>query len=125
MDYEFFIDEQGMPVAQFSMEHEAIGNWITSEIGTDKTRLQNMFALIEEHEQKRSKRSTVQGREHQLEIDEDIIEITAINDTYDNHDNTEEDTTDSTDLFDAINRADCGLMDFKDALLSWQEFIGE
>lgn len=67
------------------------------------------------------------GKDLQLEIDQDIVEITAINDFYDRDQNQgeEESTPDSTDLFDAINRADCGLMDFKDALLSWQEFISE
>lgn len=127
MDYEFFTDEQGIPVAQFSMDHEAIGSWFTNEIGTDKKRLQELFALIEKHEQQHFKKSHMSGKDLQLEIDQEIVEITAINDFYDRDQNQdeEESSPDSTDLFDAINRADCGLMDFKDALLSWQEFISE
>lgn len=120
MDYDFTIDENDEPVARFSIGHEAIGRWFTEELAIDSLRINELLSMIDQCQQGLIKRHSMMGRLFQLIINEDEVEVVAL---ALNADVDEADLPEDTNVFDQELQAECGLEDFKGALLSWQTFV--
>ncbi|NOQ80117.1 MAG: hypothetical protein GQ546_12045 [Gammaproteobacteria bacterium] len=131
MDFKFRKNIDGQPTAKFSMEHEAIGRWLTEEISNNKSKIVQILTLIEQFEQGSIAFKEIIGTEFQLSISHIGVEIKALNleaDYMDNFNNNEfsgndDDRSEDAELYDKESYAECGLHDFKIALLSWQEYI--
>ena len=131
MDFKFRKNIDGQPTAKFSMEHEAIGRWLTEEIGNNKSKIVQILTLIEQFEQGSIAFKEIIGTEFQLSISHIGVEIKALNleaDYMDNFNNNEfsgndDDRSEDAELYDKESYAECCLHDFKIALLSWQECI--
>jgi uncharacterized protein YacL (UPF0231 family) len=130
MDFEFKKNINGQPTAKFSMEHEAIGRWLSEEISNNQSKLVQILTLIEQFEQGNIAFKEIIGTEFQLSISHSGVEIKALNleaayfDNF-NH-NTfsgDDDHSEEMELYDKESYAECGLHDFKIVLLSWQEYI--
>jgi uncharacterized protein YacL (UPF0231 family) len=118
MDYEFTLDEYDRPVAIFSSGFEALGRWFTEELN-DHELIHELLGVVEHLEQQRIQRRQLFGRDSQLDIDQDEVTVTATalgSDAY-------EELPEGTRLYDDEAAASCGLQDFKQALLSWQDFV--
>ena len=140
MDYQFSTDLYQQPVAKCSMEHEAFGHWLTDEIGKDTTKLIKILKKIDQLESNNCKHAVFSGTEFQLRLNqEDAIvfssflgespddQLDDVDSALFNHDQNDLGSmgfdTDELSLDDQNGHAECGLEDFKDFLLSWQEFI--
>lgn len=119
MDYEFSYDETNQPIARFSLGHEAVGRWFTEELGSDQQAITKLLETVRHAEQNRLNRLHVQGSEFQLRIEQNEVEVVALAFDID----VDEPIPEDTSLYDAESYAECGLQDFKQALLSWQMFI--
>lgn len=120
MDYEFKQDIYGNPLAKFSMGHEALGRWFSDEL-QNQADISKLLVLIEKVESKESFQHNIQGTEFELSISGIGIEVTALFD---------ESSLDDADIlledagqYDDESYSQCGLQDFKEALLSWKEFV--
>ncbi len=135
MDFEFRKNIDGQPTAKFSMEHEAIGLWLSEEISNNKSKIVQILTLIEQFEQGSIAFKEIIGTEFQLSISYIGVEIKALNleayctnsgmDNFNNNEFSEndDDCSEDAELYDKGSYAECGLHDFKIALLSWQEYI--
>lgn len=121
MDYEFNIDNQGQAVASFSMGHEAIGRWLTDELGSNNAKIEELLDIVEKHEQKHLSKKDLRGKDFRLRINQDVVEVIAHSFGLE----ADEPLPEDTNIYDEAASAECGLMDFKQALLSWQEFVSE
>ncbi|SIS59091.1 YacL family protein [Neptunomonas antarctica] len=121
MDYEFTVDDIGRPVAKFSMGAEAIGRWMSEEIRANQHEIDTLLGIIEQLEQRMIGQHQQRGSEFQLRLNQYEIEVLALVLDLDMDDELPEETN----LYDEESYAGCGLQDFKEALLSWREFVGE
>jgi uncharacterized protein YacL (UPF0231 family) len=121
VDYTFRLDDYQRPVAELAMGHEAFARWLSEELGSKLTAIQHLVKTIERIEAGQLHRHQQTGREFQLHIDHDEVEIIALALASDSDDELPEDT----ELFDQQLYAECGLQDFKQVLRSWQQFVAE
>lgn len=120
MDYEFTIDEDLRPLAKFSIGHEAIGRWLSDELASHHDAIADLLDKIREIENKLITQHRVNGREFDLQLNVDEIEVVGRALDFDVE---PEDIPDNANLYDQEHRAECGLQDFKQVVLSWQIFV--
>ncbi|MGK0442075.1 MAG: hypothetical protein ACJA0N_001882 [Pseudohongiellaceae bacterium] len=121
MDYDFTLDEYDKPVAEFSSGFEALGRWLTEEVGSDQELTEELLDVIEQLEQKRITSRELYGHDATLRLSRDEVEASslALEGVY--HGELPEDT----DLYNDESQASCGLVDFKQAVEAWQQFIND
>jgi len=119
MDYEYTIDEYGKVLARFSIGHEAIGLWFTEELAKDRHVIAELLDRIRQLEERKINRFDIQGREFQLRLNWDQIEVIALALGIE----VDEELPESTNLYDQESYSECGLQDFKQAVLRWEEFV--
>lgn len=120
MDYDFTFDEYDKPIAEFSMGHEAIGTWFSSELGANLQRIEELADILDQLVNRRIQERLIEGIEYQLRLNQEDAEVVAL--SLDS-DVDKEELPENTNLYDDESFAECGLEDFQVALLSWQEFI--
>ena len=119
MDYEFTFDEYDRPIAEFSMEHYAIGQWLSHELGNNQQLLEEVLEGIEQLLAKRITHRQVDGREYLLRLSNEEAEIIDVALEHEDPDELPEDTH----LYDDESYASRGLEDFKEMLESWSNFL--
>ncbi len=119
MDYEFTIDDYKKPVAHFSIGHEAIGRWLTEELSSDEQAIAELLDYIRKIDQKKIFQHQIMGNEFQLRLNIEQIEVIALALDIDVYEELPEDTN----LYDQESYAECGIHDFKQAVLDWQKFV--
>lgn len=120
MDYDFTFDEYDKPIAEFSMGHEAIGSWFNDELGTNQQRIEELVDILEQLVSHRIQQRQVDGTEYQLRMNQEDVEVRALSLGMEVDD---EELPENTNLYDNESYAECGLEDFQQVLISWQEFI--
>ncbi len=120
MDYDFTFDEYDKPIAEFSMGHEAIGSWFNDELGTNQQRIEELVDILEQLVSRRIQQRQVDGTEYQLRMNQEDVEVRALSLGMEVDD---EELPENTNLYDNESYAECGLEDFQQVLISWQEFI--
>jgi len=119
MDYEFLRDERGHHSARLSMGHEALGAWLTEELGTDlmlgETILAELAAL------RAGERETLvrAGGQFRLSVADDEVEVAAHVVAFEFDDELEPDMA----YYDEEQLAGCGLADFESLLRAWLQFV--
>lgn len=125
MDYEFTLDEYDRPIAEFSMGFEAIGKWFSQEIGSDEQRLNDLLDIVNQLSLRRVHERQLFGIELQLSINQQNVEIMPLD--MDNNqqlsDIEQTQAEQGTQLYNDESYSACGLPDFEQALVAWQEFI--
>ncbi|OUS41334.1 hypothetical protein A9R00_01460 [Oleispira antarctica] len=119
MDYDFTFDEYDKPIAEFSMGHEAIGSWFNDELGANQQRIEELVDIIEQLLSHRIQQRQVDGTEYQLRMNQEDVEVVALSLGLE----VDEELPENTNLYDDESYAECGLEDFQQVLISWQEFI--
>jgi uncharacterized protein YacL (UPF0231 family) len=120
VDYDFTFDEYDKPIAEFSMGHEAIGSWFNDELGTNQQRIEELVDILEQLVSRRIQQRQVDGTEYQLRMNQEDVEVRALSLGMEVDD---EELPENTNLYDNESYAECGLEDFQQVLISWQEFI--
>jgi uncharacterized protein YacL (UPF0231 family) len=119
VDYHFSLNSYGKPVAKFSMDHESIGRWFTDELGSNMQRIASLIENVERLEKRILFEKEYLGMELRLALNHSDIEVSALALDFD----FDGDLPEETELYDTESHSGCGLPDFKQALLAWQEFI--
>lgn len=119
MDYDFSFDEYDKPVAEFSMGHEAMGSWFSEELGANQQRIEEIIDIIDQLIHRRIQQRQIEGAEYQLRMGQEDVEVRALSLELD----IDEELPEDTNLYDEESFSECGLEDFQQALISWQEFI--
>ena len=125
MDYHFQRNYSGRPEAQFSMNHEALGIWLTEELGSDWHQLELLLQVIDGLEKGLRWEYFDDGNEYCLHLTRDRAEVRAAlldsemePSTYEQHDEIS-----GLEYYDNESISHCGLDDFKTLLLGWQDFL--
>ena len=118
MDYEFFLDEVGEPEAKFSAGSEAIGRWFTEELANHSSRIDDVLAIIVQCETRDIERREWVGAQFILTVSRD--EVSVVGRALDIDD---DELPENTNYYDQEHHAECGLEDFKQALLSWRLYV--
>ncbi|MFC6671239.1 YacL family protein [Marinobacterium aestuariivivens] len=119
MDYTVGRDELGRYFAEFSMGQEAIGRWLSEELGSDLPSLEQLLETIAGLQQRQLRDYRLDGREFRLELDREEARIRAHSLDHDADGFDLEDL----DYYDEELEAGCGLDDFNDVLVAWRELI--
>ncbi len=119
MDYDFSFDEYDKPVAEFSMGHEAMGSWFSDELGANLQRIEEICDIIDQLINRRIQQRLIEGTEYQLKLGQEDAEVRSSSLDLD----IDEELPEDTNLYDEESFSECGLEDFQQALISWQEFI--
>ncbi|MCF1426848.1 MAG: YacL family protein [Shewanella sp.] len=122
MDYEFrrnLLD--GSVLALFSMGHEALGRWLSEELGEDKSKLVAVLQAIAELQAGELEQFQLEGRDLTLVLDNEQAVVIANVLGF----GLEHELQESMSLYDAESVSACGLEDFQQVLESWQAFWGE
>ena len=123
MDFHFDIDDYSRPVAVFSVGHEAIGRWFSEELHAAQDEIARLLEHIESIESRAVSYYQVQGREFQLSMDRNAAEVLALALSMEAYGDHDKELPEGTNLYEQESQAECGLLDFKHALLCWQEFV--
>jgi uncharacterized protein YacL (UPF0231 family) len=106
VDYDFTFSEYDKPIAEFSMGHEAIGAWFNDELGANQQRIEELVDIVDQLVRRRIQQRLIEGAEYRLRMNQEDVEL-----------------PENTNIYDDESHAECGLEDFQEALISWQEFI--
>lgn len=120
MDYQFIRNDRAEPAAIFEMGAETLGLWFSEELGRDRQKIKHLLDVIQQLEHKDIEQYALQGREFNMDLTRDEIEVYAAI----TRDEGVIDIPEDTELYDQESICGCGLEDFKEVLLSWQEFVG-
>lgn len=119
MDFQFSFDTFGKPIARCSMDHEAVANWINSEIDGDLHKLNELLQLvnnIQQHPHIYTDHLLI-GREFSLSLNNEEVMIQA------NHLNFSQETLEEgLNYYDQESLSFCGLDDFEHFLLQYRTF---
>ncbi|MCL2913631.1 YacL family protein [Shewanella corallii] len=121
MDYEFRRNSlDGSVLALFSMDHEALGRWLSEELGKDEAKLSAVLQAIAQLQAGELEHYQLVGRDLTLEMDKEQAVVAAnVLGIEEDHDLQE-----FMNLYDAESIANCGLEDLQQVLESWREFLG-
>ena len=117
MDYEFRCNLYGRFEAVFSMGHEALGLWVSEELGADQVMISTLLNKVDELQNKQCWEHQQTGREFTLTMNPDGIEVRAAL-----LDDVGDEAPDELSHYDQESQASCGLDDFRQLLVSWREF---
>ncbi|NVK54276.1 MAG: YacL family protein [Alteromonadaceae bacterium] len=115
MDFEFMTDVTGQPLAKCDIESEALGDWLSHDIGTNKNAINSLLQSIEQLHNNQRTDVDIIGKIYHLSIADDEVEL-FLNNNQTNHSEFEDD-------YDDGPIAGCGLVEFNHLLESWLEFI--
>lgn len=119
MDYHFQRSFSGQPEAQFTMDHEAMGIWLTEELGSSQQRLEHLLQVVDSLEKGLRWEYFDDGIDYRLHLTRDRAEVRAA--LLDTEMDCEE--MEDLDYYDHESISHCGLDDFKALLLGWQDFL--
>ena len=103
----------------FSMGHEAFGNWLVVEIGANKALVRQVIGRIGAIKGKNNTEELIEGRDFSLILTPDDAIIRANSLSIDSA------LPEGEDLnhYDQESISECGLEDFESMLESWLDFI--
>ncbi len=120
MDYKFFREISGKPIAQCEPEAATFGDWLSHELGNDDSAVSALLGVIEQLQSQQLKSHKVKGHDYTLVLDQDEAELHRHLGYWD------EDMAlpEGTEL-DQQDEVGGGLQDLKELLLEWSEFIND
>ena len=101
------------------MGAEALGRWLSEELGGNQQQIRQLLAVIDQLQQQQLTDHQLTGKEFTLRLNKDEVEVFA------NHivNQDSEELAEDLHHYDDELHCGCGLADFQDILLSWQQFI--
>ena len=101
------------------MGHEAFGRWFSDELSSNKLLAQQINRSIDDIQSGLAFEKAIVGHEFELVLSSNQVSVSALS----LESEVDGELSDDLDLFDDELKSDCGLIDFKDALDSWCEYI--
>lgn len=119
MEYDFFPSSLGSPIAEFSSGFEAIGDWMSNDIGADVEVIEQLLTMIDQLENRQKLEHEFISAQYLLHMDQHEVELKF---KYDVQYSTQL-TAEEEHAMSIENGAGCGLTDLKIALQKWREYI--
>ncbi|OKY26505.1 YacL family protein [Thalassotalea sp. PP2-459] len=123
MEYDFIHDPiTGQATANFSLDHQLLGPWLETEIGSDVDKLSNILSAIKRIEQGKEQELMFMGSEYTLTLNSQDAEVNTnvmLNGEVIMPDELAVDAL----QFDFQEGVSCGVDDLRYILLSWEQFI--
>lgn len=104
---------------EFSMEHEAFGRWILSELGTKPEDIKELLTIISSIKGDNDVEKHIEGRDFSLTLTNDDVIVIANS----LHIDSELPVGEDLSHYDDESTSGCGLEDFEIMLESWLEFV--
>ncbi|WOT05904.1 YacL family protein [Shewanella youngdeokensis] len=125
MEYDFLRNTiTGTAFARFSMDHEALGFWLSEELGDNAAKHVEICQTIERLQSSQLTDWRMIGKALSIELDHEQVRVFA-NNIEDNEDNDGTELDESMSFYDGESEAFCGLEDFYAVLVNWREFLDE
>ena len=121
MDYQFFHDILGHPVAICDLDCEPFGDWLSHDVAQEFEQITLLLDIIQRLQTNQLVSYQHNGKEYHLQFDKDEVELILNNNHIQNFAPIEED--ESQELSDMHIQSGCGLADFYTLLKAWQTFI--
>jgi uncharacterized protein YacL (UPF0231 family) len=121
MDYQFFHNILGQPVATCELECEAFGDWLSNDIAQDRSQITSLLNVIHKLQTHQVLTYQHNTKEYHLIFDKDEVELMLNNNHIQNATSYAND--ESKELNDLHIQSGCGLADFSILLKAWQQFI--
>jgi len=119
MNYQFIRDVAGSPIAELEMGCETFSRWFSEEIGTDQNKIDQVLVAIVQLQNKQIRQFELRGKEINLSMDADEVEVRSTDLDY----AEPEELPEGTELYDQESMAGCGLEDFTRVLKAWNDFV--
>ncbi len=102
-----------------NMEHQIVARWLQEEVGKDRTKIEQVFSLLDQVHQSPAKEWKLAGKEISLTFlgSEVTVQENALSYSHDIEFESE------FELYDSESSAECGLEDFESMMRQWCEFI--
>jgi len=122
MEFEFRRNTMtGTVLANFSMDHEAMGVWLTDELSDDREKYDQIIDTIARLQSGKQLQWRLVGKTWSLELDDEQVRVFAnaleMGDEYE--------LDEAMSFYDCESEAFCGLEDFAHVLSRWREFLDE
>lgn len=122
MEYDYVHDTiTGGSRAIFSTEHEVMGPWLEVEVGSEQEKLKALLVAIDEVEQGRQQEVMITGSEYSVKISKEDVHV-ATNVSLNGAEHLPQELAGEAIDFDATGSTECGIDDFRHALLAWARF---
>ncbi|MCG9693469.1 YacL family protein [Vibrio sp. Isolate22] len=121
MEFEFTRNTlMGEYYVKCSMGHEIVGRWLQEEIGKDKSKIDQVLALVEESRTNFSNELSMVGKEITLSINEDEVTVqeNVLGHEYEMEEGSE------FDFYNSESSSVCGIDDFELLMERWVDFLG-
>ncbi len=101
------------------MEHQIVARWLQEEIGKDRTKIEQVFLLLDQAHQNPAKEWKLAGKEISISVlgSEVTVQENVLGYSHDLEFESE------FELYDSESSAECGLEDFESMITQWCEFI--
>lgn len=124
MEYDFLRNTMtGTAFARFSMDHEALGFWLSEELGDNPEKHVEICQQLEKIQSKQLSDFRLIGKTLSIEFDCEQVRVFANNIEEGENDDAEMD--ESMSFYDGESEAFCGLEDFYSVLINWRKFLDE
>jgi uncharacterized protein YacL (UPF0231 family) len=117
MDYKFFRELGGQPVAQCESEASTFGDWLSSELSNDDAAVSEVLDVIDKLQSKQLTSHKIKGQDYTLILDQDEAELHSHLGYFDEDKALPEGT-----VLDQQTAMGCGLQDLKELMLEWRQF---
>lgn len=104
---------------EFSMEHEAFGRWLLSELGTEPKDIKALLVTVNSMKGDNDVEKIIEGRDFSLTLTNDDVTVVANS----LHIDSELPAGEDLSHYDDESTSGCGLEDFETMLESWLEFV--
>ncbi|QQX79319.1 YacL family protein [Shewanella sp. KX20019] len=124
MEYDFLRNTiTGTAFARFSMDHEALGFWLSEELGDNAEKYVDICQQIALLQSSQLSEWRLIGKALSIELDNEQVRVFANNIAEGEDDEAEMD--ESMSFYDGESEAFCGLEDFYAVLVNWRKFLDE
>ncbi len=115
MDFEFITDVTGQPLAKCETEAEAFGDWLSHDIGANKSAIASLLETVESALSQSQVDFEFSGKIYHLIMSNDEVELFLNNNQISHSEFANEQSDEAV--------AGCGLVEFKHLLENWLDFV--
>lgn len=122
MEFDFSLDMLGWPVAQLSMEQEALAFWLTDELAVNADALiSSILVQVGELKSAAAWEHSYRGKGYTLQLTRD--EVVLVSNAVLLDGDIEMMDAEALTGFEDAQISRCGLDDFEELLLQWQRYL--
>ncbi|MBB1488531.1 YacL family protein [Oceanospirillum sediminis] len=123
MEYDFIREKTGQYSIELSMGHEALANWINTEITDNQAQVEQILTTIHDLKSKLIREKSIIGKEYSLYLTMEDAEVMANSLHFQTEELGEQYTEENLSEDEDMSRSICGTDDLQYLLEEWLDFI--